>query len=141
MLDLLSNPAHVHLWLNHVPTVGFGAALILFVVAGLRKHDVLIQTGLVMFFVVAAVAIATYLSGNAAEPRDAPAADARPPAASARRCRFDEPSALLIGDQLNPTSRCIARDHNPLHQITTLVSDFPIPQPACPATGKLVSDR
>jgi hypothetical protein len=68
MADLLTNPAHLHLWLNHVPTVGFGAALALFVVARLRRQDVLTRTGLVMFFVVATVAIATYLSGNAAEP-------------------------------------------------------------------------
>ena len=68
MIDMISNPAHVHMWLNHVPTVGFGAALALFVVARLKGHDDLTRTGLVMFFVVATVAIATYLSGNAAEP-------------------------------------------------------------------------
>ena len=90
MLDMLSNPAHVHLWLNHVPTVGFGAALVLFIVARLRRHDVLIQTGLVMFFVVAAVAIATYLSGNAAEPllQDRPGI-------SSRAIRAHEDAALL----------------------------------------------
>jgi hypothetical protein len=90
MLDLLSNPAHVHLWLNHVPTVGFGAALVLFIVGRLRKHDDLIQTGLVMFFVVAAVAIATYLSGNAAEPlvQDRPGI-------SSRAIRAHEDAALL----------------------------------------------
>ncbi len=90
MLDVLSNPAHVHLWLNHVPTVGFGAALILFIAARLRGHDILIQTGLVMFFVVAAVAIATYLSGNAAEPlvQDRPGI-------SSRAIRAHEDAALL----------------------------------------------
>ena len=67
MIQLLSNPAHVHLLLNHVPTVGFGLALALFFVAHARRNDDLKRTGLVIFFVVAVVAIATYLSGNAAE--------------------------------------------------------------------------
>src|ERR1700704_6125385 len=90
MLDLLSNPAHVHLWLNHVPTVGFGVALILFIVARLRRHDVLIQTGLVMFFVWAAGGIGTYPSGNAAEPlvQDRPGI-------SSRAIRAHEDAALL----------------------------------------------
>jgi uncharacterized membrane protein len=90
MLDLLSNPAHVHLWLNHVPTVGFGAALVLFSLARLKRHDDLTRTGLVMFFVVATVAIATYLSGNAAEPlvQDRPGI-------SSRAIRAHEDAALL----------------------------------------------
>jgi hypothetical protein len=67
MIESLSNPAHVHLLLNHVPTVGFGLALALFFVAHARRNDDLKRTGLVIFFVVAVVAIATYLSGNAAE--------------------------------------------------------------------------
>jgi hypothetical protein len=67
MIKSLSNPAHVHLLLNHVPTVGFGLALALFFVAHARRNDDLKRTGLVIFFAVAVVAIATYLSGNAAE--------------------------------------------------------------------------
>ena len=62
-----SNPAHVHLLLNHVPTVGFGLAIALFFVAHARRNDDLKRTGLVLFFAVAVVAIAAYLSGNAAE--------------------------------------------------------------------------
>ena len=34
MFQMLSNPAHAHLWLNHVPTVGFGVALALFLSPG-----------------------------------------------------------------------------------------------------------
>jgi uncharacterized membrane protein len=67
MFDSLSNPAHVHLLLNHVPTVGFGLAIALFFVAHARRNDDLKRTGLVLFFAVAVVAIAAYLSGNAAE--------------------------------------------------------------------------
>jgi hypothetical protein len=67
MIQALSNPAHVHMWLNHVPTVGFAAALALFVASRFRRHDDLTRAALAMFFLVAVVAIAAYLSGNAAE--------------------------------------------------------------------------
>jgi uncharacterized membrane protein len=61
------NLAHVHLLLNHFPTIGFGMALALYVAAILGKKDDLKRTGLVIFFLIAAVAIPTYMSGNAAE--------------------------------------------------------------------------
>ncbi len=67
MIELLSNPAHVHLLLNHVPTIGFGLALAIFVLAQARKNDDLKRVALAMFFGVAVVAIATYLSGAAGE--------------------------------------------------------------------------
>jgi hypothetical protein len=67
MIQTLSNPAHVHMWLNHVPTVGFGVALALFLAARARRHDDLTRTSLALFFLVAVVSIAAYLSGNAAE--------------------------------------------------------------------------
>jgi uncharacterized membrane protein len=67
MLDVLSNSAHVHLLLNHVPTIGFGIGLVLFFVGLAAKSDVLKRTSLVLFFLVAVVAIATFVSGNAAE--------------------------------------------------------------------------
>ena len=67
MIESLANPAHVHLLLNHVPTVGFGLALALLFVAHARRNDDLKRTGLVIFFAVAVVAIATYMSGGAAE--------------------------------------------------------------------------
>ena len=87
---MLSNPAHVHMWLNHVPTVGFGFALALFVVARLKRHDDLTRAGLVMFFVVAVVAIAAYLSGNAAEAVVQDRSDISP-----RAVRAHEDAALL----------------------------------------------
>ena len=68
MIDLLRNPAHLHILLNHVPTVGFGVALGLFLVALAKRIDSLKWTSLVLFFVVANVSIATYTTGNAAEP-------------------------------------------------------------------------
>jgi hypothetical protein len=66
-VQILENSAHVHLLLNHVPTIGFGIGLLLFLAGLIGKSDVLKRTSLVLFFVVAVVAIATFVSGNAAE--------------------------------------------------------------------------
>jgi hypothetical protein len=60
------NLAHVHLLLNHFPTIGFGIGLALFLVALFAKSEQLKRTSLVIFFLTAAIAIATYTSGNAA---------------------------------------------------------------------------
>ena len=67
MIEILSNTAHIHLLLNHVPTTAFFAALVLFIFGLLQGSDTLKKTGLAMFVVVAAITIATYTSGSAAE--------------------------------------------------------------------------
>ena len=67
MIELLSNTSHVHLLLNHVPTTAFVVALALYVVALFNGSEVLKKTGLAMFFLIAAVTLATYTSGSAAE--------------------------------------------------------------------------
>src|SRR5215831_2560373 len=61
------NLAHVHLLLNHFPTIGFGIGLALYVAAMIGKKDDLKRASLVILFLIAAVAIPTYMSGNAAE--------------------------------------------------------------------------
>ncbi|HEY2382773.1 MAG TPA: hypothetical protein VGK48_16480 [Terriglobia bacterium] len=61
------NLAHVHLLLNHFPTIGFGIGLALYIVSILGNKDDLKRASLVIFFLIAAVAIPTYMSGNAAE--------------------------------------------------------------------------
>jgi uncharacterized membrane protein len=66
-VHILENTAHVHLLINHVPTIGFGIAVLLFLAGLIGKSDVLKRTSLVLFFVVAVVSIATFVSGNAAE--------------------------------------------------------------------------
>ena len=58
------NPAHIHLLLNHIPVIGFGIGLALFVVAFLLKQSDLHRVCLVIFFLAAAVTIATYVSGS-----------------------------------------------------------------------------
>ena len=57
---------------------------------GLKRHDDLTRAGLVMFFVVAVVAIAAYLSGNAAEAVVQDRSDISP-----RAIRAHEDAALL----------------------------------------------
>jgi hypothetical protein len=61
------NLAHVHLLLNHFPTIGFGIGLGLFVVAIASKNEELKRASLVVFFLMALVTIATYVSGSAAQ--------------------------------------------------------------------------
>jgi uncharacterized membrane protein len=60
------NAAHIHLLLNHFPTVGFGIGLGLFLIALVGKNEELKRAGLVILFLVAALAIPTYITGNAA---------------------------------------------------------------------------
>jgi hypothetical protein len=58
------NPGHLHLWLNHFPTIGFGIGLVLFSMALLVKKEELKHAGFVIFFLAAALTITTYVSGN-----------------------------------------------------------------------------
>ena len=60
------NLAHLHLLLNHFPTIGFGVGVGLFVVGLLGKSEDLKRASLVVFFGIALLAIPAYLSGNAA---------------------------------------------------------------------------
>jgi len=58
------NSGHVHLWLNHLPTIGFGIGLALYVTALLLKQADLRRVCFVIFFLAAAFTIATYVSGS-----------------------------------------------------------------------------
>jgi uncharacterized membrane protein len=61
------NLAHAHLLLNHLPTIGFGIGLAIYIAAYFGKSDVLKKAGLVIFFLVAVMAIPTFVTGSAAE--------------------------------------------------------------------------
>ena len=61
------NLPHLHLLLNHFPTVGFSVGLGLFFVALAGKMEELKKASLVIFFIVAVTTIVTYTTGNAAE--------------------------------------------------------------------------
>jgi len=61
------NLAHLHLLLNHVPTIGFGCGIGLLVASFVRNSADLRRASYMVFFGVALVAIPAYLSGNAAD--------------------------------------------------------------------------
>lgn len=61
------NLAHLHLLLNHFPTVGMIVGLGLFVVAIMSKSDHLKSASLLVFFGIALLSIPTFASGTAAE--------------------------------------------------------------------------
>jgi uncharacterized membrane protein len=65
MLSL--NLAHLHLLLNHLPTIGFGIGICLYVAAYMGKNDPLRKASLILLFLIAVLALPTYFSGNAAE--------------------------------------------------------------------------
>jgi uncharacterized membrane protein len=60
------NVAHLHLLLNHVPTVGTVVALGLLLVAFLRRSDTLAHVGLEVLFAIALITLPAYMSGVAA---------------------------------------------------------------------------
>ena len=60
------NLAHLHLLLNHVPTIGFGLGIGLLAASLVRDSEDLRRASYVVFFGVALVAIPAYLSGSAA---------------------------------------------------------------------------
>jgi uncharacterized membrane protein len=61
------NLAHVHLLLNHFPTIGMIVGLGLFVAAIMAKSDHLKSASLVIFFGIALLSIPTFASGTAAK--------------------------------------------------------------------------
>jgi uncharacterized membrane protein len=61
------NLAHIHLLLNHLPTIGFGIGLCFYLAGYFGKDDSLKKASLVLLFLIAVMAIPTYVSGNAAE--------------------------------------------------------------------------
>ena len=61
------NLAHIHLLLNHFPTVGFAVGLGLFVVALVGRSEELKRSSMIIFVLMSLLAFATYVSGNAAQ--------------------------------------------------------------------------
>jgi hypothetical protein len=60
------NAAHLHLVLNHVPTLGTAVALALLVLALIRRQETLVHVGLEVLFVIALVTMPVYVTGAAA---------------------------------------------------------------------------
>src|SRR5712691_10874426 len=63
----LSTLTHIHLLLNHFPTVGFSVGLGLFVVALWAKSDQIKRASLGIFLIIALISIPVYMTGKAAE--------------------------------------------------------------------------
>jgi uncharacterized membrane protein len=59
--------AHLHLLLNHVPTIGTAIAIALLILTLVRKHDALRRVSLELFCLVALVTLPAYLSGVGAQ--------------------------------------------------------------------------
>jgi uncharacterized membrane protein len=88
------NLAHTHLLLNHLPTIGFAIALFVYIGGFFTSSDSLRKVGLVLFFLVAVMAIPTYVTGQAAERVLCPELKC-PPDVSAQIIRKHEDLALL----------------------------------------------
>jgi uncharacterized membrane protein len=89
------NLAHVHLLLNHLPTIGFGIGVCLYVAAYFGKNDSLKRAGLILFFLVAVLAIPTFVSGSASERVLCPPETKCPEGVSAEMIRAHEDAALI----------------------------------------------
>ena len=65
--DVSTPPAwpHVHMILNHVPTVGYVFALVFFLTALVTKNDAMKQGSLVLFVICSIVGVPTYVTGTA----------------------------------------------------------------------------
>ena len=61
------NFVHLHLLLNHVPTVGTIVALGLLLLAFAKKSDDLTRGSFALFFAIALVSLPTYMTGYSAE--------------------------------------------------------------------------
>jgi hypothetical protein len=60
------NAAHLHLVLNHVPTLGTAVALALLLIALIRRQEPMVQLGLEVLFIIALVTMPVYITGAAA---------------------------------------------------------------------------
>jgi uncharacterized membrane protein len=65
--DVSTAPAwpHVHMILNHVPTVGFVFAIAFFVVALVTDNELMKRASLVLFVICSVVGVPTYVTGTA----------------------------------------------------------------------------
>jgi uncharacterized membrane protein len=88
------NLAHIHLLLNHFPTIGFVVGLGLLAAALVAKSEDLKRASYLVLFLIAVIAIPAYLSGNAAEARLCPEGEC-PPEVAVSVVRTHEDGALL----------------------------------------------
>ena len=61
------NPAYVHLIVSHIPIVGIGFVILLFIISLVRKSNELINISLVFVILVALFTIVVHQTGESAE--------------------------------------------------------------------------
>jgi uncharacterized membrane protein len=66
-MDPFGNLAHIHLLLNHIPTVGTVVGVGLLLLSFVRRNEHLKRASLEVFFLIAMMSLPAYLSGNVAE--------------------------------------------------------------------------
>ncbi len=66
--DVTTSPVwpHVHMILNHAPTVGFVFAIAFFVIALAIKNDGMMRGSLILFVICSILGVSTYVTGTAA---------------------------------------------------------------------------
>jgi uncharacterized membrane protein len=66
--DVTTSPVwpHVHLILNHVPTVGFVFAIVFFIIALVANNDGMKRGSLILFVICSIIGVPTYVTGTAA---------------------------------------------------------------------------
>jgi hypothetical protein len=87
---------HAHLLLNHVPTIGFGIGLFLFLWALISKSQDLTRASLVVLTGVALLTIPTYWTGNGAAETICPGMDPGGAGTTAEKCQDATLSKELI---------------------------------------------
>src|SRR5262245_34563723 len=65
--EFFMNLAHLHIVLNHIPTLGTVLGLLMFIAALVKQSDQLKKTSLQVLVLMALLALPTYLSGNASQ--------------------------------------------------------------------------
>src|SRR5690349_22937313 len=60
------SPTHVHLLLNHFPSIGFMVGFVLFIGGLIARSDHIKQAALVILVGIALITIPTYVTGDAA---------------------------------------------------------------------------
>src|SRR4029453_14949573 len=93
------NVVHLHLLLNHVPTIGCAVGLALFTAALIGKSRDVKRAALAIFFLTAALAILTYVTGN-----DARASVANIPGVSSALIDAHETAALMAFASMQATA-------------------------------------
>jgi uncharacterized membrane protein len=66
--DVTTSPVwpHVHMILNHVPTVGFVFAIVFFIIALVANNDGMKRGSLILFVICSIIGVPTYVTGTAA---------------------------------------------------------------------------